>query len=82
MVEIKQELIEEQVEPSTSQEEQVMPGTSGGGGEEKTTSDVDSDIEFDDEFITQYCDSVDMPKAMTVSKELFYTDDIVARLYE
>ena len=31
MVEIKQELTEEQVKPSTSQE-QVMLGTSGGGG--------------------------------------------------
>ena len=59
-----------------------MPGTSGGGGEEKTTSDIDSDIEFDDEFITQYCDSVDMPNAMTISKEPFYTDEMVARHYE
>ena len=81
MVEIKQELTEEQVKSSTSQE-QVMPGTSGGGGEEKTTSDIDSGIEFDDKFITQYCNSVDMPKAMTISKELFYTEEMVARHYE
>ena len=59
-----------------------MPGTSVGGGEERVTSDINSDIEFDDKFITQYCDSVDIPKAMTVSKELFYTDDMVARYYE
>ena len=59
-----------------------MPGTSGGGGEEKTTSDIDSDIEFDDEYITQYCDTVDMPRLMTISKELFYTDDMIAKHYE
>ena len=59
-----------------------MPGTSGGGGEKNTTSDIDSGLEFDDEFITQYCDSVDMPKAMTISKELFHTDKMVARHYE
>ena len=82
MAEIKQEPIEEQVKPSTNKEEQVMLGTSGGGGEERVTSDIDSDIEFDKEFITQYCDSVDMPKAMTVSKKLFYTDNMVARHYE
>ena len=81
MSEVKKELVEEEVTAGPSQE-QVMLGTSGEGGEEKTTSDSDSDIEFDDKFITQYCDSVDMPKAMTISKELFYTDKMVARHYE
>ena len=80
MLEVKKEPVEE-VTAGPSQE-QVMLSTSGKGGEEKTTSDIDSDIEFDDEFITQYCNSVDMPKAMTISKELFYTDEMVARCYE
>ena len=80
MLEVNKESVEEvTAEPS---QEQVMLGTSGGGGEEKTTSDIDSDIEFNDEFINQYCDSVDMPKAMTISKELFYTDEMIARHYE
>ena len=81
MSKVKKEPVEEEVTAGLSQE-QVMPGTSGGRGEEKTTSDIDSDIEFDDEFITQFCNSVDMPKAMTISKELFYTDEMVARHYE
>ena len=72
MTEIKQELIEEQ----------VMPGTSSGGGEEKVASDINSDIKFDDKFITQYCDSVDMPKVMTISKELKKSDEMVTRRYE
>ena len=41
---------DEEVKPSTSQEEQVMLGISGGGGEERTTLDIDSDIKFDDEY--------------------------------
>ena len=82
MAEIKQELIEEQVKPSTSEEEQVMPGTSGGGGEEKTTSDIDSDFEYDNECITEYCNTVDMPRPMTISKELFYSDKMVLKKYE
>ena len=59
-------------------EEEVRPSTSGGGAlmpepEEKSESgeSMESD-EIDDEFIT---------KPMTVSKELFYTDEMVARNY-
>ena len=42
---------------------------------------LDSD-DIDDEFITQYCEMVDSVQLMTVSKELFYTDSMVARNYE
>ena len=77
-------------------EEEVQPGTSGGDvrleqqtetGRDmvKEASDsedtLDSD-DIDDEFITQYCETVDSIQLMTVSKELFYTDSMVARNYE
>ena len=79
----KQEVMEEEeIKPSTSLEQQVMQGTSGWGGEESTTMDIDSDIEFDNKYIAQYCDTVDMPIPMTISKELFYTDNMVAKHYE
>ena len=42
---------------------------------------LDSD-DIDDEFLTQYCEMVDSVQPMTVSKELFYTDSMVARNYE
>ena len=42
---------------------------------------LDSD-DIDDEFITQYCETVDSVQPMTVSRELFYTDSMVARNYE
>ena len=77
-------------------EEEVQPGTSGGdvrpeqqtGTVEKVVKEasdsedtLDSD-DIDDEFITQYCEMVDSVQLMTVSKELFYTDSMVARNYE
>ena len=80
----------------TEPEEEVRPGTSGGDvwpeqqpetAEKmiKETSDseetLDSD-EIDDEFLTHYCETVDSIQPMTVSKELFYTDSMVARNYE
>ena len=78
MAEIKQESIEEQVKHSTSKgEEQAIPGTSG----EQIGGDIDSD-EFDEEYITEYCESVNMPKPMTISRELFYSDKTVTRRYE
>ena len=46
------------------------------GGEESYDSD-----QFDDEFLTEYCETVDIPHPMTISKELFYTDEMVARNY-
>ena len=42
---------------------------------------LDSD-EIDDEYLTHYCEMVDSIQPMTVSKELFYTDSMVARNYE
>ena len=77
-------------------EEEVRPGTSGGDVRpeqqpetaEKVIKEVsdseetlDSD-DIDDEFLTQYCETVDSVQPMTVSKELFYTDSMVARNYE
>ena len=51
----------------------------------KETSDseetLDSD-KIDDEYLTHYCETVDSIQPMTVSKELFYTDSMVARNYE
>ena len=65
-------------------EEEVRPSTSGGGMlmpelEEKSKSgeSMESD-EIDDKFITNYCESKETIQPMTVSKELFYTDEMVA----
>ena len=77
-------------------EEEVQPGTSGGDvwpeQQTKTVKEIvkeasnsedtlDSD-DIDDKFIMQYCETVDSIQPMTVSKELFYTDSMVARNYE
>ena len=67
------------------EEEEVRPGTSGGGkieGQVMEESDVDSDTELDNEFITEYCDSIDMLRPMTISKELVYSDEMVTKRYE
>ena len=42
---------------------------------------MDSD-EIDDEYLTNYCETVDSIQPMTVSKKLCYTDSMVARNYE
>ena len=47
----------------------------------KAESDVDSDI-FDDEYLDEYCEMTNMPEPMTISKELFYTDEMVKRHYK
>ena len=75
--------------------EEVQPSTSGGDkqgvseqvlGQQLTGEQVegkesyDSD-QFDDKFLTEYCEMVDIPHPMTISKELFYTDEMVARNY-
>ena len=69
-------------------EEEVKPGTSGGGvptqePEEKSESgeSMESD-EIDDEYLANYCETAEIIQPMTVSKELFYTDSMVARNYE
>ena len=70
---IKQEPMEEEMQLSTS-----------GGGEHKGEvegSDFDSDQEFDDSFIEEYCEQDDIPGPMTIWKELFYTDTMVKRRY-
>ena len=72
-------------------EEEVRPGTSGGDVRpeqqpemaEKMVKEVsDSEETLDSEFLTQYCETMDSVRPMTVSKELFYTDSMVARNYE
>ena len=75
--------------------EEVQPSTSGGseqGVSEQVVSQqvareqvedkesYDSD-QFDDEFLTEYCETVDIPYPMTISKELLYTDEMVVRNY-
>ena len=71
----------------TEPEEEVQPSTSGGGApaeeqEEKTESEesMESD-EIDDEYLSNYCETVEIIQPMTVSKELFYMDSMVARNY-
>ena len=68
-------------------EEEVQPSTSGGGTptqepEEKSESGelMESD-KIDDEYLTNYCETAEIIQPMTVSKELFYTDSMVARNY-
>ena len=71
----------------TEPEEEVQPSTSGGGAptqepEEKSESgeSMESD-EIDDEFLSNYCETAEIIQPMTVSKELFYTDEMVAQNY-
>ena len=61
--------------------------TSGGGMptqelEEKSKSGelMESD-KIDDEFLSNYCETAEIIQPMTVSKELFYTDEMVAQNY-
>ena len=69
-------------------EEEVRPSTSGGGAptqelEEKSESgeSMESD-EINDEYLANYCETAEIIQPMMVSKELFYTDSMVARNYE
>ena len=69
-------------------EEEVKPSTSGGGAptqepEEKSKSEesMESD-EIDDEYLANYCKTAEIIQPMTVRKELFYTDSMVARNYK
>ena len=67
--------------------EEVQPSTSGGGEQaEEQVKEVESEESFDldeidDEFLSNYCETAEIPHPMTVSKELFYTDEMVARNY-
>ena len=67
--------LEQQSEEQPEMEKEVVRGAS----ESEETLDSDN---IDDEFITQYCKTVGSVRPMTVSKELFYTDSMVARNYE
>ena len=64
--------------------EEVQLSTSGGGPQteelekEESEESFESD-EIDDEFLSNYCEIAEIPHPMTVSKELFYTDKMVAR---
>ena len=71
----------------TELEEEVQLSTSGGGAptkepEKKDESEesIESD-EIDDEYLSNYCETAEIIQPMTVSKELFYTDEMVARNY-
>ena len=67
--------------------EEVQLSTSGGGEQtEEQVKEVESEESFDsdeidDEFLSNYCETAEIPHPMTVSKELFYTDEMVARNY-
>ena len=67
--------------------EEVQPSTSGEGERaEEPAKEVESEESFDldeinDEFLSNYCETAEIPHPMTVSKELFYTDEMVARNY-
>ena len=67
--------------------EEVQPSTSGGGEQaEEQVKGVESEESFnsdeiDDEFLSNYCETAEIPHPMTISKELSYTDEMVARNY-
>ena len=67
--------------------QEVQPSTSGGGEQaEEQVKEVESEESFDsdeidEEFLSHYCETAEIPHPMTVSKELFYTDEMVARNY-
>ena len=76
----------------TEPEEEPQPSTSGGGVQPKRQPEVileeqgegeecfNSDV-IDEEFLDQYCKEVEHIWPKTISKELFYTDSMVARNY-
>ena len=66
--------------------EEVQPCTSGGGAqteepEKEESEELFESDEIDDEFLSNYCEIAEIPHPVTVSKELFYTDEMVARNY-
>ena len=63
---IKQEAMEEEIQPSTS-----------GGGKiegEVEGSDINSNEEFNESFIEEYCETAEVADIQIISKELFYTN--------
>ena len=69
-------------------EEEVRPSTSAGGAptqepeEKRESGELMESDEIDDEYLGNYCKTAEIIQPMTVSKELFYTDSMVARNYE
>ena len=67
--------------------EEVQPSISGGGEPaEEPVKEVESEESFDsdeidDKFLSNYCETAEIPHPMTVSKEPFYTDEMKARNY-
>ena len=74
-------------------EEEIQLSTSGGGVQPEGQPEIqpkeqvkegeesfDSD-DIDKEFLDEYCEEVEHIQPMTISKELFYTDRMVARNY-
>ena len=71
----------------TEPEEEVQPSTSGGGmpaeeleKKDESEESLESD-KIDDEYLSNYCETAEIIQPMMVSKELFYTDEMVARNY-
>ena len=77
----------------TEPEKEVQPSTSGGGVQPEGQPEIqpeeqvkegkesfDSD-DIDEEFLDEYCEGVEHIQPMTISKELFYTNRMVARNY-
>ena len=71
----------------TEPEEEVQPSTSGrvAPAEEPEKKDeseesLESD-KIDDEYLSNYCETTEIIQPMMVSKELFYTDKMVAWNY-
>ena len=71
----------------TEPEEEVQLSTSGGGApakepdkKDESEESLESD-EIDDEYLSNYCETMEIIQPMMVSKELFYTDEMMARNY-
>ena len=65
--------------------EEVQPSTIGGGApteEPEKKEESEESFKSDEiEFLSNYCETAEIPHPMTVSTELFYTDEMVARNY-
>ena len=77
-VKVKMELEEVQLSTSGGDEQGVSEQVVSQQVEGEESYDSD---QFDDEFLTEYCETLDIPHPMTISKELFYTNEMVARNY-